>query len=157
VSINGQPVLQNFDIFATAENAMNTAVARSFPATADASGTITIRFVADVDNAQVNGIQVTGTPTVVAQTTASATDGIYTFTHVPPGKNYLVQQQVPSGWQQVNPVGAQLQFSGATTYAAVPQPLSAVSADFDGDGFPDLADLDANGNYAVYRNQGNGT
>jgi hypothetical protein len=68
VAINGQPVLDDFDIFAAAGNRANTAVARGFTATADATGTITIRFTSVTNNAQVNGIE------VVAQRTGTAID-----------------------------------------------------------------------------------
>ncbi len=56
VTINGTQVLTNFDIFASAGGA-NKAVARSFTATANGSGVITIQFITVTDNAQVNGIQ----------------------------------------------------------------------------------------------------
>ena len=56
--INGTQVLTNFDIFATA-GGENKAVAESFTATANSTGTITIQFVTVKDNAQVNGIEVT--------------------------------------------------------------------------------------------------
>ncbi len=59
VSINGQQVLTNFDIFATA-GAANKAVVEQFTATADSSGKITLQFTTVKDNAQVNGIEVLG-------------------------------------------------------------------------------------------------
>jgi hypothetical protein len=59
VSINGQQVLSNFDIFATA-GAANKAVVQQFTATADSSGKITIQFTTVKDNAQVNGIELLG-------------------------------------------------------------------------------------------------
>ncbi|HLI69747.1 MAG TPA: glycoside hydrolase family 3 C-terminal domain-containing protein [Ktedonobacteraceae bacterium] len=57
VSINGNQVLTNFDIFATA-GAANKAVAEQFTATASSSGAITIQFTSVVDQAQINGIEV---------------------------------------------------------------------------------------------------
>ncbi|MBX5450486.1 MAG: hypothetical protein IRZ24_10490, partial [Thermogemmatispora sp.] len=66
VSINGQQVLTNFDIYAAAGGA-NKAVVREMSATATGSGTITIQFSTVVDNAQVNGLEILpaagGTPT----------------------------------------------------------------------------------------------
>lgn len=56
VSINGSQVLTNFDIYANA-GAANKAVAKSFTATANSSGVITIQFTTVTDNAQINGIQ----------------------------------------------------------------------------------------------------
>ncbi|MEO8955192.1 MAG: malectin domain-containing carbohydrate-binding protein [Ktedonobacteraceae bacterium] len=57
VSINGQQVLSNFDIVASA-GAANKATVQQFTATADSSGKITIQFTTVKDNAQVNGIQI---------------------------------------------------------------------------------------------------
>jgi hypothetical protein len=59
VSINGQQVLTNFDILATA-GAEYKAVVEQFNATASSGGSITIQFTTVVDNAQVNGIEVLG-------------------------------------------------------------------------------------------------
>jgi protocatechuate 3,4-dioxygenase beta subunit len=56
VSINGQQVLTNFDIYQAAGGA-NKAVAEEFPATVDANGNITINFATVTDNAMVNGIE----------------------------------------------------------------------------------------------------
>jgi hypothetical protein len=57
VAINGQQVLTNFDILATA-GAQYKAVAEQFTGTADSTGKITIQFVTVKDNAQVNGIEI---------------------------------------------------------------------------------------------------
>ena len=57
VAINGATALANFDIYASAGGA-NKAVAKSFTATANGSGAITIQFTTVTDNAQINGIQV---------------------------------------------------------------------------------------------------
>jgi hypothetical protein len=58
VLINGNQVLTNFDIFATAGGEFKAA-AESFTATASSAGAVTIQFVTVKDNAQVNGIEVT--------------------------------------------------------------------------------------------------
>jgi endoglucanase Acf2 len=57
VSINGQQVLTNFDIYASAGTA-NQAVVKQFTASADSTGTITIQFSTVADQAQVNGIEI---------------------------------------------------------------------------------------------------
>jgi len=80
VAINGQQVLTSFDIYATA-GAANKAVVEQFPATADASGQITIQFANVKDNAKVSGIEIlasssatpTPTPTSTSTPTATAT------------------------------------------------------------------------------------
>jgi hypothetical protein len=58
VLINGNQVLTNFDIFATAGGEYK-AVAESFTATASSAGAVTIQFVSVKDNAQINGIEIT--------------------------------------------------------------------------------------------------
>ncbi len=58
VSINGQQVLQNFDILASAGGEFQATV-QSFTAVADETGTITIQFFTGAaDNPQINGIEV---------------------------------------------------------------------------------------------------
>ncbi len=57
VAIDGQTVLSNFDIIATAGGA-DIAVVEAFTVTAPSSGTMTILFTSDVDQAQINAIQV---------------------------------------------------------------------------------------------------
>ena len=57
VAINGQQVLTNFDIYATA-GAANKAIVEQFTATADANGQITIQFTSVKDNAKISGIEV---------------------------------------------------------------------------------------------------
>ena len=57
VAINGQQVLSNFDIYATAGGA-NKALVEQFTATASASGSITIQYTSVVDNAKSSGIEV---------------------------------------------------------------------------------------------------
>jgi hypothetical protein len=58
VAINGNQVLSNFDIFATAGGA-DIAIAKTFTATADSSGQIVIQFSTIQDNAKVSGIEIT--------------------------------------------------------------------------------------------------
>jgi hypothetical protein len=57
VTINGQTVLTNFDILASA-GAANKAVAEQFTSTADGTGKITIQFTTVKDNAQINGVEI---------------------------------------------------------------------------------------------------
>jgi hypothetical protein len=57
VSINGQQVLTNFDMLASA-GAANKAVVEQFTTTADTTGKITLQFTTVKDNAQVNGIEI---------------------------------------------------------------------------------------------------
>ena len=59
VAINGGTVLSQFDIFSAA-GAMNKAVVRTFPATADSTGSITVSFTSIVDNAIIQGLEVQG-------------------------------------------------------------------------------------------------
>jgi hypothetical protein len=58
VGINGNQVLSNFDIFATA-GGMNKAVAEDFTAFADANGQITITLTTVIGNSRISGIEVT--------------------------------------------------------------------------------------------------
>ncbi len=57
VQINGTQVLTNFDIIA-ATGAQNTAIDKTFTATADSYGDITINFISVVNYAKVSGIAV---------------------------------------------------------------------------------------------------
>jgi hypothetical protein len=58
VLINGTQVLTNFDVFATA-GGEDIAIVKSFPATASATGTITIQFTTGAaDLPKVSGIEV---------------------------------------------------------------------------------------------------
>jgi type 1 glutamine amidotransferase len=58
VAINGNQVLSNFDIFATA-GGKDIAIAESFNATVDSNGQIVIQFSTITDNAKVSGIEIT--------------------------------------------------------------------------------------------------
>jgi Malectin domain len=58
VLLNGNQVLTNYDIFASAGGEF-IATVQSFAVTADSTGTITIQFVAGAaDNPQINGIEI---------------------------------------------------------------------------------------------------
>lgn len=57
VTVNGSPVLSNYDIYAAAGGA-NKAIVQEFVVPADAQGNIAIQFTTVVDNAMVNGIEV---------------------------------------------------------------------------------------------------
>jgi hypothetical protein len=57
VSINGTQVLTNFDIFLTAGGA-NKAIVEQFTIQADANGNISIVFTSVIDNALINGIEI---------------------------------------------------------------------------------------------------
>jgi Malectin domain len=88
VSINGQQVLSNFNISATAGGKFKAYATQPFAATADASGHITIVFTSVVDHAIVDGIELqaaTGEPTPP-----------------PPGADYLTyhSDNLRSGWNQ---------------------------------------------------------
>jgi parallel beta-helix repeat protein len=58
VAINGTQVLTNFDIFVAA-GGQYKAIARTFTAVADSTGTITIQFTGVVGPARVSGIEIT--------------------------------------------------------------------------------------------------
>ncbi len=58
VSVNGSPVLTDFDVFAVA-GGRNKAAVESLPVTADASGRVVIQFTTLRDNAKVSGIELT--------------------------------------------------------------------------------------------------
>ena len=94
VTINGNQVLTNFDILATA-GAEYKAVVEQFTATADSSGRVTIQFVAVKDNAQVNGIEVLSGSTPPPP---------------PPGG-----VQINSGGPAVSPFAADEDFTGGAT------------------------------------------
>lgn len=57
VAINGDQVLNNFDVYATAGGA-NKAVVEEFEVPSDSNGNISINFTSDTDNAMVSGIEV---------------------------------------------------------------------------------------------------
>jgi N-acetylneuraminic acid mutarotase len=86
VAINGTTVLGNFDVFVAAGGAYRTVV-RTFP-TAPVNGKITIAFIARVENAKVDAIElVPSTPsstTTSSSTTSSSTTTTSTSTTVAP-------------------------------------------------------------------------
>ena len=57
VTANGQTLLNNFDVFA-ASGGQNKAINETFVVTADANGNIAFNFVASVDNAKVDAIEI---------------------------------------------------------------------------------------------------
>jgi hypothetical protein len=57
VAINGNQVLNNFDVYATAGGA-NKAVVEEFEVPSDNNGNLSINFTADTDNAMVSGVEV---------------------------------------------------------------------------------------------------
>ena len=73
VIINGQQVLTNFDMLATA-GAANKAVVEQFSIPADTNGRMTIQFNTVKDNAQVNGIEILPTTTPPPTTSAVQID-----------------------------------------------------------------------------------
>jgi chitodextrinase len=75
VAINGQQVLSNFDIYATAGGKF-IAIVKEFAATASASGQIVIKYSTVVDNAKSSGIEVlsAGAPAVAASAVSAPTD-----------------------------------------------------------------------------------
>ena len=88
VAVNGQYVLRQFDIFRAAGQAANNpaigkgiAVVREFAATADATGTVTLRFVSTnpggTDNAQINGIELFEAAAGVAYNAGGGASGPY--------------------------------------------------------------------------------
>ncbi len=66
VSVGGVQVLNDLDIFAVS-GAANRALVRDVPATASASGTITVTFTSVVDNAKLSGIEVLGAAAPINQ------------------------------------------------------------------------------------------
>jgi hypothetical protein len=70
IGVNGASVLKNFDIFSAA-GARNTVVTKSFPATASATGTVTIGLTAVTNNAVVSAIEIASA--AVATPTPTAT------------------------------------------------------------------------------------
>jgi large repetitive protein len=102
VTINGTPMLSNFDIFATA-GGQNIAVVEPFTVTANSSGQIVIAFTNGAhDNPQVNGIEVLtnggSMPTPAAPAGLTTTSG---------------NNQVSLSWAQGNgPTGTYSVFRG---------------------------------------------
>jgi Tol biopolymer transport system component len=118
VTINGQQVLNNFDIFATAGGKFK-AIVESFTATANASGTITINFSTVKDNAKVSGIEILsgGTPTVPApvtglNATAGNTQATLTWTPSAGAASYKLYRGTTKGGE--SPIPIQTGLSGTS-------------------------------------------
>jgi len=110
VAINGQQVLTNFDIYATA-GAANKAVVEQFTTTANGNGQIAIQFTSVKDQAKVDGIEIlsgsvstpTPTPTTSGSTptptpTTSGSTPTPTPTHGTGGAACSVQYTVTNQW-----------------------------------------------------------
>lgn len=144
VAINGNPVLTDYDILGVA-GGQNIAVAPTFLAAADDTGTITIRFTADIDNAQVNGIEILGT----TRTVTTDALGNYAVPALQAGE-HTIRQEVRSGWRQITPFVSDLQLETPSGNNVLPvpgnspAPIGISAADFDGDGGLDYAVLDQN-------------
>jgi hypothetical protein len=112
VSINGNQVLTNFDIFATA-GANFKAIQRTFSATADANGIINIAFTPTAaspdQNAQVDAIDVSAASAVVLQPLTLATN---TFVSGTPTGTVITNIQGTT-------TGSTLTISGLSTANAV--------------------------------------
>ena len=90
VKINSVPVLTNFDIYATA-GARFKAIAESFTTNADSTGKITIGFTTAVDNAKIDGIEITsgsGTPTPTAPPTSQPSGSVWIDAGGPAAGNF---------------------------------------------------------------------
>jgi hypothetical protein len=121
VAINGQQVLSNFDIYATAGGA-NKAVVEQFTTTADASGQIAIQFTGVKDNAKVSGIEVlanssatptstpTRTPTPISTSTPTPTP-----THGTSGLACSVQYAITNQWTGGFGASVTITNTGSTT------------------------------------------
>jgi fibronectin type 3 domain-containing protein len=111
VSIDGTPVLTNFDIFATAGGEYK-AVVEQFSEVAPSNGTFTIQFSTVKDNAQVNGIEILSsstpapppTPTGLAAIAGNASM-ILNWTASPGATSYNIYCGTTSGGEGTTPVG----------------------------------------------------
>ena len=74
----------------------------------------------------------------VVATTVSAEDGSYLFTNIATG-GYTVEESVPAGWKQTSPLSPTLQFAPQASFSLGYIATAVVAADFDKDGFIDLA------------------
>ncbi len=120
VSINGNAVLANFDIYSTA-GGQNKAIALSFTTTADGSGQIVIQLTSVTENPKINGIGIQPGPASTPGPTA-----IPTATPVPNGATVIMPLgdsitdglTVPGGyriklWSSIQTLGAKIDFVGS--------------------------------------------
>ena len=95
----------------------------------------------------------------VQTTTADTSTGAYSFSHLIPG-SYSVEQQLPTGWLQIDPSSGSYDFSGKKTISLGYTPVAMTYADFNNDGYTDLAVLSEYGSSGaqvnLYLNDGNG-
>jgi hypothetical protein len=124
VAINGTQVLSHFDIWASA-GAKNTALARSFAATASSAGTITISFTSVVNNAMINGIEIYAStpvrPAAPTGLTASAGNNQVNlgWTAVTGATGYNVYRGTSSGTETLLSAGANVSATTFTDNTAV--------------------------------------
>ena len=157
VTINGTQVLTDFDIFAAA-GAANTAIIQSFDTVADPSGTITITFTNGSAGVPfVNGVEILQPDQVIATTTSDA-EGDYLFNQPMPGQ-YTIREAPPANWRQVAPFFSNPSFNTGSQLPANANGFQIFTADFNGDGYADLAaiPLGGGGSVNVSFNQKNGT
>jgi poly(3-hydroxybutyrate) depolymerase len=120
VSINGTPVLTNFDIYAAA-GGQNIAIAQAFTTTADSSGQIVIQFTIVTENPKINGISIqsgtaptpgpTGVPTEVPECITCSegcgkdlsdlTSGTYTISSAGLNREYIIN--IPANYDKNTP------------------------------------------------------
>src|SRR5262249_25983384 len=138
VAINGVTVLTDFDIIAVAGN-VNTAIVRAFNAVADTTGTITITFTnGSAGGAFVNPVEILQ-PTQVLASTTSAAAGTSLLTLPTPGQ-YTVREVPPANWRQLAPFYSDASFTQSSLPANANGSI-LLTADFDGDGYVDLAEV----------------
>jgi fibronectin type 3 domain-containing protein len=112
-SINGTQVLTNFDIWSAA-GGENIAVAKTYAATASATGTITIGFTSVVNNAMINGIEIYSSSPVTpaAPTGLKATAGnnqvALTWNAVTGATGYDVYRGTSSGGESLLSAGTNI-------------------------------------------------
>ena len=92
----------------------------------------------------------------VVATTRSASDGSYQFGQLIPG-NYTVTQVIPAGWRQINPFATNLTFKAIAAPKGSGDYFDMVTADFDGDGFLDVAIATGQQRFEVKFGAGDGT
>jgi len=112
-SINGTQVLTNFDIFAAAGGA-DIAIAKTYSATADGNGNITVTFSQGAANfPKVNGIEVLTTspmssaaPTALAATAGNASVALSWTASAGPAISYNIYRATASGGPYVKSEGS---------------------------------------------------